>query len=239
MDENTTPLNKETGDEFAVTDQATESAAEVQQENAEGIPQEEVTTELSDLEKLRQQTENLNEALRQEREERKRYRDEVEAMRAQTPTYVSPEERAEEETKKQAREALRGLGLMTKEDVEAMTQQERQKIEQELREKEAKQQLDSEIDQLAKEFDGSKGAKFDKAKALEYMKYGADQKIFNLRTAFIMKHLPEITASAANTSKPVSFPTQGGVKKSTSMPDLEKMSSAEIIEWQKSQGLAN
>ena len=236
------PLNEETGGEFTANDQAMGSAPEVEQEIVEEVEQEniETPTELSDIEKLRQQTENLNEALRQEREERKRYRDELEATRQQIPTYKSPEQIEADRVKAEAQRALKELGFMTREEIEQQQVQERQAWERENQEKEAKQALEQDVENLAKEFDGKNGKpKFDKSKVIDYLNHGSEKRIFNLRAAYIDKHLPEIAASLySGGHKPTNFPTQSNVQKNGSMPDFSQMNSNEIIKWQQSQGLA-
>lgn len=237
------PLNEETGGEFTANDQTMGSAPEVEQEVVEeNIVEvtEPVSNEISELEKLRQQTENLNEALRQEREDRKRYREEAEALRQQVPAYKSPEQIEQDRVKAEAQKALKDLGFMTREELEQQKVQERQAWERENQEKEAKKALEQDVESLAKEFDGRNGKpKFDKSKVIDYLNYGSEKRIFNLRAAYIDKHLPEIASSLFTSGhKPTNFPTQSNVQKNGSMPDFSKMTSNEIIDWQKSQGLA-
>lgn len=243
MDNNTTPLNENTGGEFTAIDQTMGSAPEVEQEivNDSQEQQPEQPQEPSELDRIRQEKENLLEALRQEREERRKYREELEATRSQQPVYKSPEEQERERQLAEARRVLKEeLGVMTKEDWEQLSKQEKEAWERGQREKEEREAFNKEIESLEKEFNGQNGKpKFDKNKLVDYLEFGQKNRIFNVKAAFQMMHLPEIASSiTANAPKPTSFPTQNNSVQKGGMPDFSKMTSAQIMEWQKAQGYA-
>ncbi len=112
--------------------------------------------------------------------------------------------------------------------------------ERERREEKDREAINKEVEDLAKEFDGQNGKpKFDKNKLKSYLEYGQQNKIFNIRAAFKDMHFPELAASYANNpNKPTTFTTQSSVQKGGGLPDFSKMTSDQIWEWQKSQGLA-
>jgi DNA repair exonuclease SbcCD ATPase subunit len=245
MNEQNMSLNEEAGSEDTIaTDQIMGSTPETTEiidqdtdSDTETETQEEEVAEDPTLVKLREEKENLLEALRQEREDRRKYKQELEALRPQP--HKSAEELEIEKQQEEARAVLKQLGVMTKEDFEQLEQQKREVWEQEQRVTKEREAINQEIESLAKEFDGSNGKpKFDKSKVMDYLEYGSKNKIFNLRTAFQMRHLPEIASYLATKgNKPTNIATQNTVSKSGAMPDLSQMTSEEIWKWQKAQGL--
>jgi len=243
MEENNIAVNEDnTGSEFTASDQTMGSAPEVEQEEVNNS-QEEQPVEPSEEDKLRQEKENLREALRQEREERRRYKEELEAVRSQyqQPVYRSPEELERERQLAEARRVLKEeLGVMTKDEFEQLTKQEKENWEREQLAEKEREAFNKEVEDLAKEFNGQGGKpKFDKGKLQEYLEYGQKNRIFNLKAIFRDMHFADLASNVAqNPNKPTSFTANSTVSKNSTMPDFSKMTSQQILEWQKSQGLA-